>query len=100
MLLQTTYQDKGTQTDESQESKDIFTILTTLSLQMESMGKRLQQLESQQHDYKNAELSRSEDSKLPEVEGDVGKLQKPITQLLYIQLQVQANKLAKSHISM
>ncbi|XP_070011957.1 uncharacterized protein [Nicotiana sylvestris] len=76
MLLQTTYQDKGTQTDESQESKDIFTILTTLSLQMESMGKRLQQLESQQHDYKNAELSRSEDSKLPEVEGDVGKLQK------------------------
>jgi len=24
---------------------------------MESMGKRLQQLESQQHDYKNAELS-------------------------------------------
>ncbi|XP_070012031.1 uncharacterized protein [Nicotiana sylvestris] len=76
MLLQTTYQDKGTQTDESQESKDIFTILTTLSLQMESMGKRLQQLESQQHDYKNAELSQSEDSKLPEVEGDVGKLQK------------------------
>ncbi|XP_070030181.1 uncharacterized protein [Nicotiana sylvestris] len=80
MLLQTTYQDKGTQTDESQESKDIFAILTTLSLQMDGMGKRLQQLEksqsSQQYDYKNAELSRSEDSKLPELEGDVGKLQK------------------------
>ncbi|XP_075080489.1 uncharacterized protein LOC142165989 [Nicotiana tabacum] len=47
---------------------------------MDGMGKRLQQLEesqsSQQHDYKNAELSRSEDSKLPELEGDVGKLQK------------------------
>nr|CAC88789.1 putative translation transactivator [Nicotiana tabacum] len=55
MLLQTTYQDKSTQTDENQESKDIFAILTTLSLQMDSMGKRLQQLESQQHDYKNAD---------------------------------------------
>ncbi|XP_070006580.1 uncharacterized protein [Nicotiana sylvestris] len=80
MLLQTTYQDKGTQTDESQETKDIFAILTTLSLQMDGMGKRLQQVEksqpSQQHDYKDAELSRSEDSKLPELEGDVGKLQK------------------------
>ncbi|XP_070004619.1 uncharacterized protein [Nicotiana sylvestris] len=80
MLLQTTYQDKGTQTYESQELKDIFAILTTLSLQMDGMGKRLQQLEksqpSQQHDYKDAELSRSEDSKLPELEGDVGKLQK------------------------
>ncbi|XP_070008099.1 uncharacterized protein [Nicotiana sylvestris] len=47
---------------------------------MNGMGKRLQQLEksqpSQQHDYKDAELSRSEDSKLPELEGDVGKLQK------------------------
>ncbi|XP_070025887.1 uncharacterized protein [Nicotiana sylvestris] len=76
MLLQITYQDKSTQTDENQESKDIFAILTTLSLQMDSMGKRLQQLESQQHDYKNAELSRSEDLKIPELEGDVGKLQK------------------------
>ncbi|XP_070003590.1 uncharacterized protein [Nicotiana sylvestris] len=80
MLLQTTYQDKGTQTDESQETKDLFAILTTLSLQMDGMGKRLQHLEksqpSQQHDYKDAELSRSEDSKLPELEGDVGKLQK------------------------
>ncbi|KAG5620445.1 hypothetical protein H5410_005663 [Solanum commersonii] len=28
---------------------------------------------SQQHDYKNAELSRSEDSKNPEIKGDVGK---------------------------
>ncbi|XP_075092229.1 uncharacterized protein LOC107788459 [Nicotiana tabacum] len=76
MLLQITYQDKSTQTDENQESKDIFAILTTLSLQMDSMGKRLQQLESQQHDYKNAELSRSEDLKILELEGDVGKLQK------------------------
>uniref|UniRef100_A0A1U7W7Y1 Uncharacterized protein LOC104223550 n=2 Tax=Nicotiana sylvestris TaxID=4096 RepID=A0A1U7W7Y1_NICSY len=76
MLLQITYQDKSTQTDENQESKDIFAILTTLSLQMDSMGKRLQQLESQQHDYKNAELSRSEDSKLLEIKGDVEKLHK------------------------
>nr|XP_016447323.1 PREDICTED: uncharacterized protein LOC107772337 [Nicotiana tabacum] len=47
---------------------------------MDGMGKRLQQLEksqpSQQHDYNDVELSRSEDSKLPELEGDVGKLQK------------------------
>ncbi|XP_075096382.1 uncharacterized protein LOC142174481 [Nicotiana tabacum] len=80
MLLQTTYQEKGTQTDDRQETKDLFAILTTLSLQMDSMGKRLQQLEeskpSQQHDYKDAELSRSEDSKFPELEGDVGKLRK------------------------
>ncbi|XP_070026063.1 uncharacterized protein [Nicotiana sylvestris] len=80
MLLQTTYQEKGTQTDDRQETKDLFAILTTLSLHMDSMGKRLQQLQeskpSQQHDYKDAELSRSEDSKFSELEGDVGKLRK------------------------
>lgn len=31
---------------------------------------------SQQHDYKDAELSRSEDLKFPELKGDVGKLRK------------------------
>ncbi|XP_075112118.1 uncharacterized protein LOC107802406 [Nicotiana tabacum] len=80
MLLQTTYQEKGTQTDDRQETKDLFAILTTLSLHMDSMGKRLQQLQeskpSQQHDYKDVELSRSEDSKFSELEGDVGKLRK------------------------
>ncbi|WMV58842.1 hypothetical protein MTR67_052227 [Solanum verrucosum] len=31
---------------------------------------------SQQHDYKNAKLRRLEDEKIPEIEGDVGKLPK------------------------
>ncbi|WMV19093.1 hypothetical protein MTR67_012478 [Solanum verrucosum] len=34
---------------------------------------------SQQHDYKNAELCRSEDRKNSELKGDVGKHLKPIT---------------------
>ncbi|KAK4706786.1 hypothetical protein R3W88_033660 [Solanum pinnatisectum] len=35
-----------------------------------------EQASSQQHDVKNAELRRSEDVKIPELEGDVGKLHK------------------------
>ncbi|XP_070004333.1 uncharacterized protein [Nicotiana sylvestris] len=46
--FKTTYQDKDAQTDESQETKHLFAILTTLSLQMDGMGKRLQQLEKSQ----------------------------------------------------
>ncbi|KAG5571839.1 hypothetical protein H5410_061605 [Solanum commersonii] len=31
---------------------------------------------SQQHDYKNAKLRQSKDEKIPEIEGDIGKLPK------------------------
>ncbi|KAG5613701.1 hypothetical protein H5410_013525 [Solanum commersonii] len=41
------------------------------------MGKELQQIKSQQHDAKHAELSPSDDSKFPELEGDDGKHRKP-----------------------
>ncbi|KAG5576591.1 hypothetical protein H5410_056725 [Solanum commersonii] len=40
------------------------------------MEKELQHIKSQQHDKKHAELSPSDDSKLPELEGDDGKHQK------------------------
>ncbi|KAG5595760.1 hypothetical protein H5410_036992 [Solanum commersonii] len=40
------------------------------------MDKELQQIKSQQHDAKHAELSPSEDLKIPELEGDDGKHQK------------------------
>ncbi|XP_023802729.1 uncharacterized protein LOC111944179 [Cyanistes caeruleus] len=86
MLLQITYQEKGTQTDDVPETTtgDIYTILSKLSIQIDGMGRRLQNLEeasSQQHDYKNAELqkitsSQQHDLKNADLEGDVGKLQK------------------------
>ncbi|KAG5615107.1 hypothetical protein H5410_014931 [Solanum commersonii] len=40
------------------------------------MEKELQQIKSQQHDNKHAELSPSDDSKIPELDGDDGKHQK------------------------
>ncbi|KAG5590274.1 hypothetical protein H5410_040788 [Solanum commersonii] len=40
------------------------------------MEKELQQIKSQQHDKKHAELSPSDDSKIPELEGDDGKHRK------------------------
>ncbi|KAG5599295.1 hypothetical protein H5410_030665 [Solanum commersonii] len=40
------------------------------------MDKELQQMKSQQYDNKYAELSPSEDLKIPELEGDDGKHQK------------------------
>ncbi|KAG5586254.1 hypothetical protein H5410_046688 [Solanum commersonii] len=40
------------------------------------MEKELQQIKSQQHDAKHAELSPSDDSKIPELEGDDGKHRK------------------------
>ncbi|WMV30270.1 hypothetical protein MTR67_023655 [Solanum verrucosum] len=43
------------------------------------MDKELQQIKSQQHDGKHAELSRSEDLKILELEGDVGKHRKTQT---------------------
>ncbi|KAG5590116.1 hypothetical protein H5410_040630 [Solanum commersonii] len=43
------------------------------------MEKELQQIKSQQHDNKHAELSPSDDSKIPELEGDDGKHRKTQT---------------------
>ncbi|KAM3344793.1 hypothetical protein P3S68_024502 [Capsicum galapagoense] len=88
MLLQITYQDKATQTDitENDTLEEILKTLTTLSLKMDSMGNEVEKLKtsegklkskatSQPHDYKNAELCRSEDIK-SELKGDVGTLHK------------------------
>ncbi|XP_069143988.1 uncharacterized protein [Solanum lycopersicum] len=83
ILLQTTYREKGTQT-EPDTIEEILKVITTLSTKVDSMGKELQNLKakSQQHDYKyaklrqHAELRRSEDAKISELEGDVGKLLK------------------------
>ena len=76
-MLQTTYQEKGTQTEQD-TIEEILKAFTTLSTKVDSMGKELQNLKanSQQHDSKNAELRRSADGKKPELEGDVGKLHK------------------------
>ncbi|KAK4724054.1 hypothetical protein R3W88_026833 [Solanum pinnatisectum] len=58
----------------------ILNLLTTLCKKVDSMDGEIQKLKeqasSQQHDDKNAELRRSEDVKIPELEGDVGKLPK------------------------
>ncbi|KAK4707387.1 hypothetical protein R3W88_033076 [Solanum pinnatisectum] len=58
----------------------ILNLLTTLCKKVDSMDGEIQKLKeqasSQQHDSKNAELRRSEDVKIPELEGDVGKLPK------------------------
>ena len=67
--------------------ENIIKTLTTLCTKLDSIGLRVQKLEtneeilkskaiSQQHDYKHAELRRSADGKQPELEGDVGKLLK------------------------
>ncbi|XP_023802514.1 uncharacterized protein LOC111943869, partial [Cyanistes caeruleus] len=77
-------QDKGTQTDNIPANEDLYAIISKLSLQVDNMGKKLQELEetkSQQHDYKNAELQKTtsgqqHDLKNAELDGDVGKLQK------------------------
>ena len=79
MLLQTTSQEKDTM-------KDLLAIMTNLSQKIEKIGADVQDLKgkanSQQHDYKHAELRHSADGKQPELEGDVGKLQKPITKFV------------------
>ncbi|KAK4707187.1 hypothetical protein R3W88_033260 [Solanum pinnatisectum] len=58
----------------------ILNLLTTLCKKVDSMDGEIQKLKeqasSQQHDVKNAELRRSEDVKIPDLEGDVGKLPK------------------------
>ena len=65
-MLQTTYQEKGTQTEQD-TIEEILKAITTLSKKVDSMGKELQNLKanSQQHDSKNVELRRSADGKKP-----------------------------------
>ncbi|KAG5595077.1 hypothetical protein H5410_036309 [Solanum commersonii] len=88
MLLQITYHDKATQTETEEENtiEKILKVITTLSTKVDSMDNEIQKLKtnednlkskaSQQHDYKNAELRRSEDGKNPELKGGDGKLLK------------------------
>ncbi|WMV38277.1 hypothetical protein MTR67_031662 [Solanum verrucosum] len=53
--------------------------MTLLCTKVDSLDKELQQMKSQQHDNKYAELSQSEDLKIPELEGDDGKHRKTQT---------------------
>ncbi|PHT28234.1 hypothetical protein CQW23_32171 [Capsicum baccatum] len=88
MLLQTTYQDKATQTDiiEDDALEKIFKNLTTLLMKVNSMGNEIEKLKTNEDKLKSiatnqltqqcAELCRSEDIKIPELEGDVGALPK------------------------
>ena len=78
-MLQTTYQEKGTQTEPEKDTmEEILKAITTLSTKVDSMDKELQKMKniSQQHDHKYAELRRSADEKQPEIKGDVEKLLK------------------------
>ncbi|WMV29728.1 hypothetical protein MTR67_023113 [Solanum verrucosum] len=66
--------------------EEILKAITTLCIKVDSMDNEIQKLkinednlkskDSQQHDYKNAELRRSEDEKNPKLKGDDGKLLK------------------------
>ncbi|WMV29219.1 hypothetical protein MTR67_022604 [Solanum verrucosum] len=66
--------------------EEILKAITTLCIKVDSMDNEIQKLKtnednlkskaSQQHDYKNAELCRSEDGKNLELKGDDGKLLK------------------------
>ncbi|XP_015075497.1 uncharacterized protein LOC107019571 [Solanum pennellii] len=78
MVLQTTYQDKATQTENKNEDtiEELLRAITTLCTKVDSMDNEIQKLKSQQHDYKSAELRRSEDGKIQEIKGDDGKLPK------------------------
>ncbi|KAM3394287.1 hypothetical protein P3S68_003289 [Capsicum galapagoense] len=88
MLWQITYQGKATQTDITEEDtlEKIFNTLTTLSMKVDSMGNEIEKLKINEVKLKSkatnqltqqcAELCRSEDIKIPELEGDVGTLHK------------------------
>ena len=63
MLLQITFQDKATQTDLDKENAIekilnnmtlLGTNMTLLCTKVDSLDKELQQMKSQQHDYKHA----------------------------------------------
>ena len=90
MVLQTIYQDKATQTENKNKDtiEELLKAITTLCTKVDRMDNEIQKIKtnednlkskaniSQQHDYKNAKLRRSEDSKNPEIKGDDGKLPK------------------------
>ena len=88
MLLQSTYQDKATQTDiiEDDVLEKILKTLTMLSIKMDSMGNEIEKLKTNEVKLKSiatnqltqqcAELCRSEDIKISELKGDVGTLHK------------------------
>ncbi|WMV43083.1 hypothetical protein MTR67_036468 [Solanum verrucosum] len=102
MLLQITYQDKATQTENENTMEEILKVITTLCIKVDSMDNEIQKLKtnednlkskaSQQHDYKNAELRRSEDGKNPELKGDDGKLLKTHNICLNIAAEVSATR--------
>ncbi|KAK4707050.1 hypothetical protein R3W88_033389 [Solanum pinnatisectum] len=77
-LLKITSQ--GKDTEKTNTMDQILNLLTTLCTKVDSMDGEIQKLKkqasSQQHDAKHAELRRSEDDKIPDLEGDVGKLHK------------------------
>ena len=90
MVLQITYQDKATQTENKNDdtTEELLKSISTLCTKVDSIDNEIQNLKtnednlkskaniSQQHDYKNAKLRRSEDGKIPEVKGDDRKLPK------------------------
>ncbi|KAG5576266.1 hypothetical protein H5410_056400 [Solanum commersonii] len=80
MLLQITYQDKVAQTEKENTIENILKAITILCTKLDSMDNEIQKLKpkaiSQSHDYKHAEICRSKDTKHPELEGDIGILQK------------------------
>ena len=73
MVLQTTYQDKATQTENKNEDtiEELLKAITTLCTKVDRMDNEIQKLKtnednlkskaniSQQHDYKNVELCQS-----------------------------------------
>ena len=75
MLLQITYQGKATQTEPDNTMENLLLAMTTLCKKVESIEEEIQIIKKtasgQQHDLKNAEIRRSEISKIPELEGDV-----------------------------
>ncbi|PHT69507.1 hypothetical protein T459_24611 [Capsicum annuum] len=88
VFLQITYQDKATQTDiiEDDALEKIFKTLTTLSMKVDSMSNEIEKLKTNEDKLKSvatnqltqqcAELCRSEDIKISELEGDIRTLRK------------------------
>ncbi|PHT43084.1 Chitin elicitor receptor kinase 1 [Capsicum baccatum] len=88
MLLQITYQDKATEIDiiEDDALEKILKTLTTLSMKVDSMDNKIENLKTNEVKLKYkamhqltqqcAELCRSEDIKIPELKGYVGTLHK------------------------
>ncbi|PHT30740.1 hypothetical protein CQW23_29660 [Capsicum baccatum] len=101
-----TYLDKATQTENIEEDtlEKILNTLTTLSMKVDSMGTEIEKLKTNEDKLKSittnqltqqcAELCRSEDNKIPELEGDVGTLHK--THNIYQSISVGETNEARS----